>query len=121
MCGVYKLVVVLTVFEQGWGRHNLRTYTIDKGDIFELVDDGGDSGPIVIDIDSTGERENLIDSIRTEHENYRIADDSTLPVGAFDLDDKQYTIYVQLKDDSTVIYNPEDWRYNKLLFESANP
>jgi len=55
MCGIYKLVVVLTVFEQGWGRHNLRTYTIDKGDVFELVDDNtGDSEAITINIDDNG-------------------------------------------------------------------
>lgn len=57
ICGTYKLVVVLTVFEQGWGRHNLRTYTIDKGDVFELVDDEtGESGAITIVPDATGER-----------------------------------------------------------------
>lgn len=121
MCGIYKLVVVLTVFEQGWGRHNLRTYTIDKGDVFELVDCGGDSGPITIDIDSTGERENLIAKIWTEESEYRQADDSILHVGQFDLDDKQYTIYVELKDGTTVIYTPDDWRYNKLVFESDRP
>lgn len=121
MCGTYKLVVVLTVFEQGWGRHNLRTYTIDKGEIFELVDCGGDSGPITIDTDSTGERENLINSIWTEYAEYRQADDTVLHVGQFDLDDKQYVIYVQLKDGEKIMYNPDDWRYNKLIFESSRP
>lgn len=122
MCGIYKLVVVLTVFEQGWGRHNLRTYTIDKGDIFELVDDeSGESGNIILDVDDTGNRQNVIDGIYTEHDNYTMADDSNLPVGDFDLNDKQYSIYATLKDGSTVLYNPYDWRYNKLVFESSNP
>ena len=121
MCGTYKLVVVLTVFEQGWGRHNLRTYTIDKGDVFDLVDtETGESGAITIDVDSTGERENVIANIYTEHRTYRMADDSILHVGDFDLDEKQYNIYVKLKDGTTVLYNPEDWRYNALTFEWEN-
>lgn len=122
MCGTYKLVVVLTVFEQGWGRHNLRTYTIDKGDVFDLVDtETGESGAITLDVDSTGERENVINYIYTEHSVYRMADDSILHVGDFDLDDKQYNIYVKLKDGTTVLYNPYDWRYNRLAFESDKP
>lgn len=121
MCGTYKLVVVLTVFEQGWGRHNLRTYTIDKGDVFELVDEGGESGAITIDINSTGERENVIDLIYSEQENYVMAAESKLPIGEYDQEDKQYTIYVQLEDGSTVLFNPNDWRLNELLFESDRP
>lgn len=76
MCGEYKLVVVLTVFEQGWGRHNLRTYTIDKGIVFELVDEGGESGDIYLDVDDTGASENLIDSIWAEEDEYTIATNS---------------------------------------------
>ena len=117
MCGTYKLVVVLTVFEQGWGRHNLRTYTIDKGDVFDLVDtETGESGAITIDVDSTGVREDLIDSMYFEKSKYRIADDSTFKIGDFDLDDNQYNLYVKLKDGTVVLYNPDDWRYNKLEF-----
>jgi hypothetical protein len=89
MCGIYKLVVVLTVFEQGWGRHNLRTYTIDKGEVFELVDNSkGESGAITLDVDSTGQRESVIKNIYTESDDYTMADDSNLPIGEFDLDDK---------------------------------
>ena len=121
-CGIYKLVVVLTVFEQGWGRHNLRTYTIDKGDVFELVcDESGDSGNIVIDVDDKGNRESVIDSIYTEHNNYRMVTNNDMPVSGYDMDDKQYNIYVTLKDGSQVLYDPYDWRYNKLRFTSGDP
>jgi len=88
MCGEYKLVVVLTVFEQGWGRHNLRTYTIDKGVVFELVDEGGESGDIYLDVDDTGASENLIDSIWAEEDEYTIATNSQVPIGGYDLYDK---------------------------------
>ena len=121
MCGTYKLVVVLTVFEQGWGRHNLRTYTIDKGDVFELVDEGGESGAITIDTDSTGEKENVITGIYSESDSYTMAADSTLPLGDLDAEDKPYNVYVTLADGSTAIYNPYDWHLNELIFESENP
>lgn len=52
-CGVYKLVIVLVIYESGWGRCNLHTYTIDYGDIFTLVDDNtGASGDVTIDVDN---------------------------------------------------------------------
>lgn len=121
LCGTYKLVVVLTVFEQGWGRHNLRTYTVDKGDIFELVDDEtGESGNIYINVDSTGKRENLIDSLYTEHETYTIATESEVPVGGLDLYDNVYNIYMTLKDGSLVIYDGKNPNLGQLVFTSGD-
>jgi len=53
MCGTYKLVVVLVIYESGWGKNNLHTYTIDYGDVFTLVDSGeGASGNVTIDVDT---------------------------------------------------------------------
>lgn len=50
--GTYKLIVVLVIYQAGWGENNLRTYTIDYGQIFKLVDDEtGESGDITIEID----------------------------------------------------------------------
>lgn len=121
MCGTYKLVVVLTVFEQGWGRHNLHTYTIDKGEVFELVDEGGESGAITLDVDSTGEKENVIKNLYTESDNYTMAAESTLPIGGFDENDKQYNVYAILDDGTTALFNPYDWHLNELIFESDNP
>jgi hypothetical protein len=118
MCGEYKLVVVLTVFEQGWGRHNLRTYTIDKGVVFELVDEGGESGDIYLDVDDTGDDENLIDSIWTEEAEYTIATNSQVLLGGYDLYDKQYNIYLKLKDGSIVLYNGNNPNIAKLTFTS---
>lgn len=52
-CGNYKLVIVLSVYESGWGRCDLHTYTIDYPDVFTLVDSSeGLSGDIVIDVDT---------------------------------------------------------------------
>lgn len=121
-CGIYKLVVVLTVFEQGWGRHNLRTYTIDKSDVFELVDDdSGESGNIIIDTDSTGARENVLANIYAESDDYMMATRSKMLIGEHDVNGENYNIYATLKDGSVALYNPSDWHFNELLFSSSNP
>lgn len=55
-CGTYKLVVVVSTFEEGWGRSNVHTYTIDYGEIFTLVNGSdGESGSITIDVDELPE------------------------------------------------------------------
>ena len=120
LCGKYKLVIVLTVFEQGWGRHNLRTYTIDKGEIFELVDDGGESGNIFVDVDDTGERENVFESLWSSKDLYIIPSNSQLPLGKEDLQGYEYNIYAKLKDGSIVLFNPRDWHFTELTFKSSD-
>lgn len=120
-CGVYKLVIVLTLFEHGWGKHNLRTYTIDKGEVFELVDDyTGESGNITISIDDTGSRENVINTIKSENNIYTLIGGDIMRLGDADIDNKIYNIYVQLKDNTQVVFNPYDWRFNGLLFSSSD-
>ena len=37
--GQYIVLIVITVYEPGWGSNNLRTFTINKGVQFEIVDD----------------------------------------------------------------------------------
>lgn len=46
--GEYKLVVVAKVYEEGWGKDNLRTITIDVDDLFELVDSSDQADDIFI-------------------------------------------------------------------------
>lgn len=120
-CGVYKLVVVLTLFEHGWGKHNLRTYTIDKGDVFELVDDyTGESGNITIGVDESGDRENVIKSIHSENNVYTLLAGDIMPLGHMDINKLIYNIYVDLKDNTRCVYNPYDWRFNTLVFQSSD-
>ena len=96
LCGTYKLVVVLTVYEKGWGRHNLRTFTLDKGDIFKLVDgndptEGAESGPIYIDVDDKGTKNMEVKSVYTEGINqFYMNADSTLEIGGRDLNQNIY-------------------------------
>lgn len=50
LCGAYKFVVVMTVYEPGWGCRNLHTYTFDYGIVFNLVEDGNVTGVVEIDL-----------------------------------------------------------------------
>lgn len=53
--GIYRMIVVMTAYESGWGKCNLHTYTIDYGDIFELTcKETGEQGNIVIDLRDVG-------------------------------------------------------------------
>jgi hypothetical protein len=36
--GKYIVLIVVTVYQPGWGSNNLRTFTINKGVQFEIVD-----------------------------------------------------------------------------------
>lgn len=119
--GIYKLVVVLVLFEQGWGKHNLRTYTIDKGEIFELVDDyTGESGNITISVDDSGDRESVVSSIYVDNYSYTLIDGDTMQIGEFDIDHKMYNIRAILKDGTEAVYNPYDWRLDQFEFESSD-
>jgi len=35
-----------------------------------------------------------------------------LKIGEQDMNGREYDIYVSLKDGSTILYNPQDWKYN---------
>lgn len=52
-CGTYKLVVVLVLYEDGWEKNDLHTYTLDYGVVFNIVDnEDGYFGNIIIDLDT---------------------------------------------------------------------
>lgn len=49
--GTYKLIVVLTTQETGWGEQNLHTYTIDYGEVFTLTaDNDGVDADVTINV-----------------------------------------------------------------------
>lgn len=118
--GKYKLVIVVTIYKQGWNKNNLCTYTIDKGDVFELVaDESGQSGVVIIDVDEL--QDNMIKEITPKEDSYTLYNGDIMYLGNIDATNKQYGINVKLIDDSEFVYNPYTWRYNKLNFISSNP
>ena len=120
MLGTYKLVVVVVTFEPGWGRTDLRTYTIDYGSVLELVDsDQAVSGDITIDVDTdTMQYSNIVDIKAVNKTLYMEAED-TLCLGEMDSKSHYYEIKVQLENGSVATYNPYNWPYEKLVFSSS--
>ena len=119
MLGTYKLVVVVVTFEPGWGRTDLRTYTIDYGSVLELVDsDQAVSGDITIDVDTdTMQYSNVVD-IKAVNKTLYMKSEDTLCLGEMDYKSHYYEIKVQLENGSVVTYNPYNWPYEKLVFSS---
>ena len=120
MLGTYKLVVVVVTFEPGWGRTDLRTYTIDYGSVLELVDsDQAVSGDITIDVDTdTMQYSNVVD-IKAVNKTLYMKSEDTLCLGEMDYKSHYYEIKVQLENGSIVTYNPYNWPYEKLVFSSS--
>lgn len=122
MCGSYKLVVVVTTYESGWGRTNLHTYTIDKGDVFTLVDDEhGMSGNISINLDTNQIENHNVVKVEPVFDTIYLQSNSYLHINSLDIQNTLYKLIATLDDDSKVQYNPNSWEYDKLAFTSSNP
>ena len=123
ICGDYKLVVVLVVYEAGWGRCDLHTYTIDYGTVFTLVDDDSAiNGDVTIDVDEDKLVNSDINELSTFHNitNYFMYPNQYLMLGNKDAKGVKYDIHVGFTGGSTLSYYPENWPYDKLTFLSSN-
>ena len=116
-CGVYKLIVQAMIYEPGWGRTDIHTYTMDYGDVFQLVDDKtGASGDITIDADTDDiENKNII-AMRIKTKDLAMYGNTKLNLGEKDIRDHKYVIEVDLENGSTVEYNPTNWPYESIEF-----
>lgn len=120
-CGMYKLVIVLVTYEPGWGPCNLHHYTIDYGAVFNLVDEGGETGDITIDLDEDPQPEKVtVDGISPVNTSYTMNSSSSLNLGDKDVNNKVYNLNVSLSDDTSVVYDPSDWDYDTVTFTSSN-
>lgn len=118
ICGDYKLVVVLVVYEAGWGRCDLHTYTIDYGTVFTLVDDDSAiNGDVTIDVDNDKLVNGDIDGFETSSNNYYMYPNREMPIGGSDAYGIKYNIEVQFANGTRVNYHPQDWQYTDLNFE----
>ena len=63
--GQYIVLIVITVYEPGWGSNNLRTFTINKGVQFEIVD-GEDTQQ-----DNTNNQQGKPSNIQITDEDYK--------------------------------------------------
>lgn len=118
-CGVYKLIIQAIVYEPGWGRTDLRTYTIDYGEVIELVDDNtGVSGDITIDVD-TNDIENR-DIIAIRAKDLTIHENTKFNIGDKDIKGRKYSIEIDLENGSTVEYDPTNWHYGPIELTPTN-
>lgn len=118
-CGIYKLVVQAMIYEPGWGRTDLHTYTMDYGDVLQLVDDkSGASGDITLDVDKDDLMNKNILSIRVKGD-LNMYGNTSLRLGELDTRDHQYYIEVELENGSVLEYIPDNWPYEQLDFHAA--
>lgn len=120
-CGIYKLIIQAIVYEPGWGRTDLRTYTMDYGDVIELVDDNtGVSGDITVDVDTNDIENRDIIAIRVKSKDLTIYENTKLNIGDKDIKDRKYSIEVDLENGSTVEYDPTNWPYGSIELTPTN-
>ena len=118
-CGIHKLIIRVIVYEPGWGRTDLRTYTMDYGDVIELVDDNtGISGDITVDVD-TNDIENR-DIIAIRAKDLTIHENTKFNIGDKDIKGRKYSIEVDLENGSTVEYDPTNWHYGPIELTPTN-
>ena len=113
-CGPYKMVVVLVLYDQGWNKNDLHTYTIDYGVVFNLVsDEEGQQGNITINLD-----QDIADIIVTSPK-LTIATNSSLSIHDYDRDYNLYDIRIKYTNGTDVSYT--DAENIKLTFETSSP
>ena len=121
--GTYKLVIVAKVYEPGYCKNNLRTITIDYENVFTLVNssDQGVDGNVTIRVGTNKLYAEEIRQIRVAEDNYTIIVDNELSLGETDYAGKIYKLIIDLKDGSSVDYNPGDWEFGSIVFDSMSP
>lgn len=85
--GTYKVVFIVTVYQDGWGIDNIKTITVDEGELFMLVDhsESGVYEDGVIDLTLLD-----IDSIIPCSENFQFEEIHTYKLGDKDCTEQTY-------------------------------
>lgn len=100
----YRVVIVLTLYQAGWGTDNLRTYTIDKGIVFALTSDDRDiDTDTIIDLDVP-----YVTSI-TVPKVLKLEDQSIFELNHPDWDDVPYTITLHYSNDTEREVTPDEF------------
>lgn len=105
LLGEYKVVIVLTLYQTGWGTDNLRTYTIDKGVVFALTSDNQDiDTDTVIDLDAA-----YITSI-TVPNTLTLETQQVFNIGESDYHDVVYNIQLNYSNGLSKEVTPEEFK-----------
>ena len=121
--GTYKLVLVAKVYEPGYCKDNLRTITIDYENVFTLVNssDQGCDGNITVHVGTNKLYAEDIRRVYASEEEYTIIENNDLKLGQTDYRGKVYKLMIELKDGCTMEYNPGDWEFGSIVFDSLSP
>lgn len=121
-CGDYKLVVVVVMYESGWGKCDLHTYTIDYGYVVTLVDDeSAPQGDLVINVD-TGEIEgNKISDINMASTDYVMNQNTSMSLSQKDINGATYALNIYYESGWSTVYDPNTWDGEDVTFTSSNP
>lgn len=121
--GDYTLTIVVHAYEYGWGRKDLRTYTMDYGKVFRLTDDENAlSGNVEIDVYASGESQPSGDSTKVipgyigvvnvtpngydyTDQSFESSTGSDMPNGAANVDLTKLTQYENVVGSNTVYTN----------------
>ena len=110
MCGDYKLIVVVVVYESGWGRCDLHTYTIDYGTVVTLVDDDTAlQGSVTIDVDNNEMEGSDIVTVVPQNSNIYMYSGSTLRPNENDYYNHPYKIGFTQANGNYIVYDPNNW------------
>lgn len=121
-CGDYKLVVVVVMYESGWGKCDLHTYTIDYGYVVTLVDDeSAPQGDLVINVD-TGEIEgNKISDINMASTDYVMNQNTSMSLSQKDINGSTYALNIYYESGWSTVHDPNTWDGETVTFTSSNP
>lgn len=100
----YRVVIVLTLYQAGWGTDNLRTYTIDKGIVFALT-----SGDRDIDTDTIIDLDIPYVTSITVPKVLKLEDQSIFELNHPDWDDVPYTITLHYSNDTEREVTPDEF------------
>lgn len=115
--GSYRMVVIMTTYESGWGKSNLHTYTIDYGYMFTIDNNElSIGGNVEIDGDSKTIIGSDIKEIRAASSVLYLRRGDLLKLGQKDSRSNLYNIYITLENGTTVQYNSNVLDNQKLRF-----
>lgn len=109
--GVFDLIITVTLYQRGWGEDNLRTYTIRKNEVFELIE-GPSTASGNIDLDKATP---TLESIDVDSLNFDITD--IISLGDKDISGKKLLIKLNYSDGSSIVYNGQ----MEIKVETSNP
>lgn len=104
LLGEYRVVIVLTLYQTGWGADNLRTYTIDKGVVFALTSNDQDiDTDTVIDLDTPYITSISIPSTLT------LGTEQVFNIGESDHNDAVYNIQLHYSNGASKKVTPDEF------------